>query len=93
MGRKRRKKLDQRERSASEPDPSMRRRKKWTVGVLLALLIVGGGGAVAWLQNRTAAKFEQAPRFTLQASTGRIISLEDYLDRQEVVLLFYMIHT
>ena len=93
MERKRKKQLDDNKKGGPSRRSSTRRRKKWAVGVLLALLIIGGGGAVAWLQNRTAAKFEQAPRFTLQASTGRIISLEDYLDGQEVGLLFYMIHT
>jgi hypothetical protein len=92
MGRKARKKLEQREKGRPEllPRPSMRRRRrKWIVGTLLALLVLGGGIG-AWLWNGAQATPELAPRFNLLASTGRVITLDDYLGKQEVVLLFYM---
>lgn len=94
MGLKARKKLDQREKGRPESHPRpltlMRRRgSKWIVGVLLALLLVGGG-IWAWQWNAARETPEPAPRFNLLASTGRVITLDDYLGKQEVVLLFYM---
>jgi len=70
------------------PRPS-RRRRKWIVGTLVALLLAGGGIG-AWLWNGARAALENAPRFNLLASTGRVISLDDYVGKQEVVLFFYM---
>ena len=72
--------------------PSRRRRKKWIVGVVLALMVIGGGLG-AWLWNGARATPEPAPRFNLLASTGRVISLDEYVSKQEVVLLFYMVAT
>ena len=94
MGRKARNKREQREKGAPEPRPSMRRgRRKWVVGTLLALLVVGGGVG-AWLWNGArATPPEPAPRFNLLASTGKVITLDDYLGKQEVVLIFYMVST
>lgn len=93
MGRKARKKLEQREKRRPEllPRPSVwRRRRKWIVGTLLAVLITGGGVG-AWLWNGArATPPEPAPRFNLWASTGRQITLDDYLGKQEVVLFFFM---
>ena len=91
MGRKVRKKLEQREKAGPEPPPraSMRRRRKWIVGIPLALLIVGGGVG-AWLWNGAQATPEPAPRFNLLASNGRTITLDEFLGKQEVVLIFYM---
>jgi len=87
MGSKARKKLEQRRKGRTEPRPS--RRRKWIIGVFLASLIVGGGLWV-WQWNGTWATPEPAPRFNLLASTNRVITLDDYLGKQEVVLLFYM---
>ena len=91
MGRKGKKKREQREKGAPEPRSSTRRgRRKWIVGLLLALLVVGGGVA-AWLWNGARAiPQEPAPRFSLLASTGRVITLDEFLGKQEVVLIFYM---
>lgn len=91
MGRKARNKREQREKGGPEPRPSVRRgRRKWIVGTVLALL-VAGGGVGAWLWNGArATPLEPAPRFNLLASTGKVITLEDYLGKQEVVLFFYM---
>ncbi|MBI4640816.1 MAG: hypothetical protein HY731_08985 [Candidatus Tectomicrobia bacterium] len=92
MGRKVKKKLEQREKSGEKPrpHPSMRRRRrKWIVGTLLALFIFGGSvGVGLWYGAKTT--FEIAPRFALLASIGKTIALEDYLGKQEVILLFYM---
>jgi hypothetical protein len=81
MGRKAKKKPDQRKKG--------RVGTRWIVATLLALL-VGGGGFGAWMWNTARATPEPAPRFNLLASTGRVIILDDYLGKQEVVLLFYM---
>lgn len=90
MGQKAGKKLEQHDKGRLAPRPSRRRRRKWIVGSLLALVLVGGGVG-AWLWNGArATPAEPAPRFNLLASTGRVIALDEFLDKQEVVLLFYM---
>ena len=66
-----------------------KRRRNWIVGALLALLAIGAGVG-AWLWNEARATPEPAPRFNLLASTGRVITLDEFLGKQEVVLLFYM---
>ena len=88
MARKARERLQRRMRGAPEPRPAMRWRK-WMVGALMALLVVGGGVG-AWLWNGARATPEPAPRFNLPASTGRVITLDEFLGKQEVVLFFYM---
>ena len=35
----------------------------------------------------------EAPRFSLTSSSGQIVSLDDFLGRQDVVLVFYMVAT
>ena len=90
MGRKAREKLERRMKGGPETRPAMRRRRrqKWIVGTLLALLL---GGVGAWLWNGArATPPEPAPRFNLLASTGRVITLDEFLGKQEVVLFFYM---
>ncbi len=91
MGRKAREKLERRINSGTAPRPARpwRRRRKWIVGTLLFLLVLGGVGAWLWNGPR-ATPPEPAPRFNLLASTGRVITLDDYLGKQEVVLFFFM---
>ena len=89
MGGRMEMRREKRRKGGPAPRPSMRRRRKWIVGIPLALLIVGGGIG-AWMWNGARAAPEPAPRFNLPASTGRVISLDDYLGKQEVVLIFYM---
>jgi hypothetical protein len=85
MGRNAGEKREQRELRLAR-----RRRRKWIVGTVLALLVLGGGVG-AWLWNGArATPAEPAPRFNLLASTGRVINLEEFLGKQEVVLFFYM---
>jgi hypothetical protein len=88
MGRNAGKKHEQREKGKPGTRPS-KQRSKWIIGTLIAFLAVGGGVA-AWLWNGARAAPEPAPRFNLLASTGRVISLDDYVGKQEVVLFFYM---
>jgi hypothetical protein len=57
--------------------------------MVLALLVVGGGIG-GWLWNRASAALEPAPKFNLFASTGRVITSEDFLGKQDLVLIFYM---
>lgn len=94
MGRKARTKWEQREKRGLGPPPSARRRRrKWVTVALVALLLVGGGVG-AWLWNGArATPPELAPRFNLLASTGKVITLDEYLGKQEVVLIFYMVST
>lgn len=91
MGQNGRQKREQREKGRQEvPFGTRRRRRRWIVGTLVALLLVGGGVG-AWIWNGArATSAEPAPRFNLLASTGRVIALDEFLDKQEVVLLFYM---
>lgn len=91
MGKKARQKREQREEGKPELRPSIRRRRrKWIVATLLALLVIAAGVG-AWIWNGVrATPAEPAPRFNLLASTGRVISLDDFLGKQEVVLFFYM---
>lgn len=89
MGQKARQKIEQRDKGRPR-FWTRRRRRKWIVGSLLALLIIGGGVG-AWIWNGArATPAEPAPRFNLLASTGRVIALDEFLDKQEVVLIFYM---
>lgn len=65
------------------------RRRTWLVGLLVVLLVIGGVGAWQWNSARTAT-LEPAPRFNLMASNGKVLTLDDFVGRQEVVLIFYM---
>lgn len=93
MGRKARRKLDPREPGGSPARPSGRgRRRIWIVGTLLALVaIVAGVGT--WVLDGARATAEPAPKFSLLASTGQVTTLDDFLGKQQVVLLFYMVAT
>jgi hypothetical protein len=62
------------------------------VGTFLILLLLGGVGAWLWNGAR-AMPPEAAPRFNLLASTGKVITLDDYRGKQEVVLIFYIVST
>lgn len=88
MGRKARMKLERRDRGNS-PGRSRWRRTSWMVVMVLLLLVVGGGLG-AWLWNGARAAPEPAPKFNLFASTGRVVTIEDFLGKQELVLIFYM---
>ncbi|MGH7825835.1 MAG: peroxiredoxin family protein [Candidatus Binatia bacterium] len=62
--------------------------RKWAFGAMLAVVIAAG--IAAWQWPGTLWEYKKAPSFTLQASTGRAVSLEDYRGKKEVVLIFYM---
>jgi len=68
---------------------STRRRGWWMVGVVLAVLMVGGA-AGAWLWKGARAAPEPAPKFNLFASTGRVVTIDEFLGKQDLVLIFYM---
>lgn len=89
MGRSARRKQEQRQKGRMSPNHhSLRnRRKKWIVRTLLVLVVVG---AIAAWWNGILWGYKQAPSFTLQASNGQLVSLKDYLGKQEVVVIFYM---
>lgn len=65
------------------------RRGRWIVGVALAVLVVGGA-AGTWLWNGARAAPEAAPKFNLLASTGRAVTIDEFLGKQDLVLIFYM---
>jgi hypothetical protein len=90
MGRSARRKQEERQRGKRNagPRPVSRHRKKWIVGTLLAL--VASGAIAAWWSKGTLWASKVAPSFTLQASNGQLVSLKDYLGKQEVVIIFYM---
>lgn len=88
MGRKARMKFERRDRGDS-PGRSRRRRNVWMVVMVLVLLVVGGSLGT-WLWNGARAAPEPAPKFNLFASTGRVVTIDDFLGKQELVLIFYM---
>ena len=85
-----RSKHEQRQKGGRESDrrPLSRSRKKWIFRTLLAFAVIAG--VVAWQWKGTLWGYKKAPSFTLQASTGQMVSLQDYLGKKEVVLIFYM---
>jgi len=90
MGRSARRKREQGEKGMKgSNDRSLRRRpRKWIVAAVLLLALIGA--IAVWKWNGTLWAYKAAPSFTLQASNGRLISLRDYLGKQEVVIIFYM---
>jgi hypothetical protein len=67
----------------------MHRRSRWLAAGIAALLLTAGGvGAWQWRAARAAP--EPAPRFNLMGSSGRTYTLDDFVGKQEVVLIFYM---
>jgi len=65
-----------------------RTRRKWVTRAILAVGIAAGIAAWQWPQMLWG--YKNAPSFTLQSSTGRPVSLEDFRGKKEVVLIFYM---
>jgi hypothetical protein len=63
-------------------------RRKWMTGAILAVVIAAGIAVWQWPGRLWGSK--KAPSFTLQSSTGRAVSLEDFRGKNEVVLVFYM---
>ena len=63
-------------------------RRKWMFRAMLAVIIAAG--VAAWQWPALLWGFKKAPSFTLESSTGRVISLEDFRGKKEVVLIFYM---
>ena len=62
--------------------------RKWMVSAMLAVIIAAG--IAVWQWPGALWGYKKAPYFTLQASTNRAVSLEDYRGKKEVVLIFYM---
>ena len=57
---------------------------------MVLALLAAGGGLGGWLWTGARAAPEPAPKFNLLASTSRVVTIEDFLGKQEVVLIFYM---
>ena len=61
---------------------------KWMFAAMLALVIAAG--IAAWQWPGILWAYKKAPSFTLQSSTGRAFSLEEFRGKKEVILVFYM---
>jgi len=68
--------------------PNRRTGRKWITAAILAVGIAAG--LAAWQWPAMLWGYKNAPSFTLQSSTGRAVSLEDFRGKKEVVLIFYM---
>lgn len=77
-----------RERGRANEIPNRGTRRKWMTGAILAVGIAAG--VAAWQWPGMLWGYKKAPSFTLQSSTGRAFSLEDFRGKKEVVLVFYM---
>ena len=67
--------------------------RRAAVGKRLAATITAvviAAAIAVWQWPGTLWGYKKAPSFTLQSSTGRAVSLEDFRGQKEVVLLFYM---
>jgi len=95
MAKKRRRKPQQRTRTATKPP-----QRQWPWRVALIILVVGVGTLLwsPWSQPGrvppgtiiAAEQSAPAPPFTLASASGEPIQLADYLGQQPVVLAFYM---
>ena len=69
-------------------------RQTSVVLIVLALALVASIAAWAiFFKAWTPTPAAQAPRFALPSSIGQTVALEDFLGKQEVVLVFYMVAT
>ena len=93
MRAKAKKPLSARERAKLRSYPFGSTARSWALGVLLVSMLIVGTAALAWVLGRMTALPAPAPKFSLPSSTGRVVSLEDFIGRQKVVLLFYMVHS
>ena len=87
MGRNARRKNERHRRGGKDLEGGHASRN-WIIGVIGSLLVIVLIAAWQWKSNLWA--YKTAPSFTLQASTGQLVSLRDYLGKQEVVIIFYM---
>ena len=81
------KKTRERNRATSKI-PNHATRRRWITGAILAIGIAAG--VVTWQQPGIVWGYKKAPSFTLQSSTTRVVSLEDFRGKNDVVLIFYM---
>jgi len=97
MGRKARKKREHRNQGHHHPSTPSKRgnRRKWLLGIFLVLVV--GSGALWWNgtsgiheSSSVGLMLEHAPRFSLPATTGGSVRLDDHVGKQEVALFFYM---
>ena len=70
------------------------REHRQTLVVLIVVTLALFGSIAMWILFFKAwTPTAQAPQFALPSSTGRIVALDDFLGKQEVVLVFYMVAT
>lgn len=87
------KKLGAREQAKLRSHPFGSTPRSWAVGAVLVVMLIVGTAALAWVLGRMTSQPEAAPKFSLPSSTGRVVSLDDFVGQQQVVLLFYMVHS
>ena len=68
--------------------------RRWITGISLAV-VIGAAGIGGWLSLRHGIETTPppAPTFSLPASTGSVISLEEFLGKESLLLVFYMTST
>ncbi len=68
--------------------------RTWIAAISLAV-VIGAAGIAGWLwlQHGIETTPPPASTFSLPASTGNVVSLEEYLGKEPLVLLFYMTAT
>ncbi len=55
--------------------------------------VIGAAGTGGWLWLRHGIETTPAPAFSLPASNGKVISPEEFLGKEPLMLLFYMTAT
>ena len=70
-----------------------RERRQTSVVLIVVTLALFGSIAMWLLFFKAWTPPAQAHRFALPSSTGQAVALEDFLGKQEVVLVFYMVAT
>lgn len=70
-----------------------RRQTSAALFVLALALIASIGAWAVFFKAWTPAPSAQAPSFVLRSSSGQTVSLENFLGKQDVVLVFYMVAT
>jgi len=65
--------------------------RRWIAGISLAVVIGASGiGGWLWLRHGIETTPPPAPTLSLPASRGSVISIEEFLGKEPLVLLFYM---
>jgi len=86
MKAKAKKKLSARERAKLRSHSFGSPARRCAVGAVIVVMLIVGTAALAWVLGRMPSRPETAPKFNLPSSTGRAVSLDEFV-------LFYMVHS